>query len=128
MQPNNTAQTSNTLALDHQCESPTAKTLRHPSSTVPLAKELSDKAKVRHIFDDLQSGSLISIGQLCDNDCVALFTKYDVKICMDGKVIIVGQRNDVNGLWNVPLTPKETQTPQTQQSANGAIKSQNQEA
>ena len=73
-------------------------------ATVPLAKEpLSDKAKVGHIFDDLQSGSLISIGQLCDDDCVALFTKYDVKIYKDGKVITVGQRNDVNGLWNVPL-------------------------
>ena len=95
---------------------------------VPLAKELSTKAKVGHMFDGLQSGSLLSIGQLCDDDCVALFTKYDVKIYKDGKVIIVGQRNDVNGLWNVPLTPKETQTPQTQQSANGAIKSQNQEA
>jgi len=39
---------------------------------VPLAKELSTKAKVGHIFDSLQSGSLITISQLCNNDCVAL--------------------------------------------------------
>ena len=88
---------------------------------VPLAKELSTKAKTGHIFDDLKSGSLIFIGQLCDNDCIALFMKYNVKIYKDGKVIIVGQRNDVNGLWNVPLAPKETETPQVQHSANGAI-------
>jgi hypothetical protein len=65
---------------------------------VPLAKELSTKAKTGHIFDALKSGSLISIGQLCDDECIALFTKYDVKIYKDGKVIIVSQRNDVNGL------------------------------
>ena len=47
---------------------------------VPLAKELSTKAKTGHIFDDLKSGSLISIRQLCDDECIALFTKYDVKI------------------------------------------------
>ena len=47
---------------------------------VPLAKELSDQAKVGHIFDSLKSGSLISSGQLCDDDCIALFTKFNVKI------------------------------------------------
>ena len=57
-------------------------------ATVPLAKELSDKAKVGHIFDDLQSGSLISIGQLCNDNCVALFMKYDIQIYKDGKVVI----------------------------------------
>ena len=89
---------------------------------VPLAKELSTKAKTGHIFDDLKSGSLISIGQLCDDECIALFTKYGVKIYKDWKVIIVGQRNNVNGLWHIPLAPKETETPQVQHSANGAIR------
>jgi hypothetical protein len=89
---------------------------------VPLVKELSTKAKTGHIFDDRKSGSLISIRQLCDDDCIALFTKYDVKIYKDGKVIIVGQRNNVNCLWHIPLAPKETDTPQLQHSANGAIR------
>ena len=57
---------------------------------VPLATELSEEAKTGHIFNSLQSGSLISIGQLCDDDCVALFTKCKVKIIKDGKVIILG--------------------------------------
>jgi hypothetical protein len=59
---------------------------------------------------------------LCDDECIALFTKYDVKIYKNGKVIIVGQRNNVNGLWHIPLAPKETETPQVQHSANGAIR------
>jgi hypothetical protein len=89
---------------------------------VSLAKELSTKAKTGHIFDDLKAGSLISIRQLCDDDCIALFTKYNEKIYKDGKVIIVGQRNNVNGLWHIPLAPKETDTPHLQHSANGAIR------
>jgi hypothetical protein len=67
---------------------------------VPLAKEPLTKAKVGHIFDGLQSGSLISIGQLCDDDCVVLFTKYNVKIYKDGKVIIVGQRKYYPKRWS----------------------------
>ena len=47
---------------------------------IPLAKELSKEAKVGRVFDSLKSGSLISIGQLRDDDCVALFKKCAVKI------------------------------------------------
>jgi hypothetical protein len=71
---------------------------------------------------------LISLKQLCDDNCVALFTKYDVKIYKDGKVIIVGKRSPHSGLWTVPLAPKENlpapnaTTPKTvRHSANGAI-------
>jgi hypothetical protein len=85
-------------------------------ATVPLAKELSSKAKEGHIFDGLKSGSLLSIGQLCDDDCVALFTKYDVKIYKQGQIIIVGERDPNNGLWTLPIAPKPTI-----HRANGAI-------
>jgi hypothetical protein len=74
---------------------------------IPLAPELSADAKTGHLFNDLQSGTLISLGQLCDDECVALFTKYDVKIYKHGQVIIVRKRNPMNGLWNIPLAPKE---------------------
>ena len=72
---------------------------------------------------------LKSIGQVCDDDCVALFTKVNVNIYKDGIIIIVGKRNDTNGLWNIPLAPKAAPTPttmkksdvKTKQAANGAI-------
>ncbi len=97
--------------------------------TFSLATDLSESAKVGHLFNELKSGTLISLGQLCDDDCVALFTKYDVKIYKNGQIIIVGKRNLTNGLWNIPLAPKE-QTPPTMHknppktychAANGAI-------
>ena len=66
-------------------------------ATTPLAAPLSKQAQVGHIFDDLQ-GSLISIGQLCDDDCVALFPKSHVDIIKDGQILNKGKRNTTNGL------------------------------
>ena len=47
---------------------------------VPLAKELSKNTKKVYMFDDLQKGSLVSLGKLCDVDCIVIFTKYGVRI------------------------------------------------
>ena len=44
-------------------------------ATMPLAPQLSAQAKEAHVFKDLSSGPLVSIGRLCDDDCVALFSK-----------------------------------------------------
>jgi hypothetical protein len=51
----------------------------------------------------LKTGTLISLTQLCDDDCIAIFTKYDVQIIKDDQFIIKGQRM-TNGLWSVPIT------------------------
>jgi hypothetical protein len=81
---------------------------------------------VGHIFYSLKSGSLISIGQTCDDDCVALFTTYNVKIYKNGQVIMVGKRSITNCLcWDIPLAPKATPPPTIpnikQDSAIGAL-------
>ena len=47
------------------------------SMNLQLHPSLSRTAQKAHSFDHLKSGSLLSIGQLCDDDCVAIFTKYD---------------------------------------------------
>ena len=44
---------------------------------VPMASELSQVATQGHIMNSLQTGTLISIGQLCYDDCVAIFSKYN---------------------------------------------------
>ena len=100
-------------------------------ATIPLSNKRSQESQVGHIFNDLKSGSLISIGQLCTYDCVAIFTKYHVNIVKNGKIIIGGQQNPSNGLWKIPLVPKSRlvsfpqppQTPKPQHYlANGAIR------
>ena len=42
---------------------------------VPMAPELFKVATQGHITTSLQTGTLISIGQLCDDDCVARLSK-----------------------------------------------------
>ena len=46
---------------------------------LPLSDKLSQKEKVAFSFEELESGLFVSIGQLCDNDCIAIFSKFNVK-------------------------------------------------
>ena len=48
------------------------------SMQLRLHPSLSSKAQKAHSFNHLKSGSLLSIGQLCDDDYVAIFTKYNL--------------------------------------------------
>lgn len=53
------------------------------------------------------SGNLLSIGQLCDNNCTAHFSKTKVIIKnTNNKVVLQGPRNERTKLWkiDVPIT------------------------
>ena len=75
--------------------------------TLNLHPLLSEQATTAHVFDDLTNTSLLSVGQLCDDDCTAIFDKTVMKIVKNGTTVINGTRNNVDGLWdiNLPLTP-----------------------
>ena len=82
---------------------------------LPLSPRLSTTAQSAFVLDDLSTGTLVSLAQLCDDDCIALFTKYDVKIIKNNTVLITGTRTPT-GLWSLPLH----ETPQHQ--ANGILR------
>ena len=67
---------------------------------------VSSNATRARIFPDLKNSSLLSIGQLCDDDCFALFSKKYLTIFKDNELILFGHRNTTNGLWDVPMIPK----------------------
>ena len=69
---------------------------------LPLSPLLSDTAQKAFVLDDLRTGTLVSLAQLCDDDCLAIFSKFDVKIVKNQKIIITGTRTP-NGLWSIPL-------------------------
>jgi hypothetical protein len=69
---------------------------------LPLSKKLSSTAQSDFVLDDLKTGTLISLAKLCDDDCIAIFNKYDVKSVKDNEIIIKGNRMP-NGLWLLPL-------------------------
>ena len=70
--------------------------------TLPLSPLLSDVAQSAFVLDNLRTGTLVSLSQLCDDDCIAIFSKLDVKIVKKGIVLITGRRTS-NGLWTIPL-------------------------
>ena len=52
-----------------------------------------------HIFNDLQSGNLLSVGQLCDDGYEIKFTKDQVQFCKNNETCFTGKRNAENGMW-----------------------------
>ena len=69
-----------------------------------LSEKLSPTAQQALVLDDLRTGTLISLSQLCDDDCIAIFTRYNVEVIKNDRVIITGKR-EPNGLWSIPLLP-----------------------
>ena len=59
--------------------------------TLPLANDLYESAQLGHICDNLKSDPLIWTGQLCDDKCLALFSKHHAHIVKNGKIIITGK-------------------------------------
>ena len=69
-----------------------------------LENSLSAHAKNAQIFDGLHSASLISLGQLCDNDCIYILDKNKINILKGKTLIFKGHRNKTYGLWDIPIS------------------------
>ena len=50
----------------------------------------------------------MSIGQLCDARCIAIFDKIKLSIYKEGQLLLSGRRNPNNGLWDVPFDQNHT--------------------
>ena len=68
---------------------------------IPL-QNLSSQAKHAEIFPNLHS-SIISIGKLCDNECIFTFEKRKVIVSKYEDIIIEGYQEPTNGLWQFPI-------------------------
>jgi hypothetical protein len=75
------------------------------SGLLPNLHHLSKAARKAHIFKDLHSALLISLGQLCDNDCTITLNKQSLQVIKNNKVIMQGTRNVTDGLWDIPISP-----------------------
>ena len=67
------------------------------------------KTTTANIFDDkdLKNASLISLGQLCDDDCKVFLDKRKLAVYKNDKLIIHGSRNYSDRLWDVHFPTKE---------------------
>ena len=57
---------------------------------INLSPLLSTRDKLAHIFPHLQSGALISKGQLCDDGCTSTFTATTMALHKQGEVVLEG--------------------------------------
>jgi hypothetical protein len=85
-------------------------------------------AQSAHIFPKMQA-ALLSIPKLCDAGCTAHFSSTTVVVkTKDGTIALVGRRDPLTKLWEVPLAPhadehRPTKTPsQVSAFANSAHK------
>ena len=74
---------------------------------LPLSDLLSRKEKTAMILPHLKSASLVSIGQLCDDDWNVFLNKKESIAIKEDKIILKGIRNKYNGLWDISVW-KET--------------------
>jgi len=55
------------------------------------------------VFPHLSNESLLSIGQLCDQGCIAIFNKWKMYVFKDNALILTGSRSPQDGLWKIPF-------------------------
>jgi len=89
------------------------------TTTLPL-QSLSVPALTAHVVPD-STTPLLFIGQLCDNDCAAVFTKDKAHIIRGpgmnqwlqsipaNDIIMTGDRDGTDTLWHLPLHMTDTQ-------------------
>ena len=70
---------------------------------------LSKRAQKAHILPGLKNSSLISLGQLCDDNCVIKLTKSHLFVFKNNQLVLTGIPNNSDGLWDLPL-PQTTST------------------
>ena len=81
---------------------PNGQAIISTTSTQLAIPKIPPTANNARVFDGLKTGNLLSIGQLCDSNCQATFTKDKVTISnQDKQVVLEGPRDRRTGLWTV---------------------------
>lgn len=65
---------------------------------------LPPAATLAHIVPELNTHSLISIGQLCDAGCTAIVTSDRIDVEYNGTTVITGDRSNETTLWHMNHT------------------------
>jgi hypothetical protein len=74
--------------------------------TLPFSTDLTTTAKQATILNGLQSSSLISFGQLCDDNCEVLLRKQNCYVVKNKKIILQGRRNPYDKFWDINIPKK----------------------
>ena len=84
-------------------------TISDEDGFLPLPDQLSDVAKHAYIFEGITNSTLLSVGKFCDDGCEVLFTKELALITKNGEILLTGDRNPQDGLWDIHLPLQQGQ-------------------
>ena len=77
--------------------------------TLSLHQLLSQQAQKANDLQGLSNALLLLIDQLRDDDCIAVFDTRSLQIYKQGILMVKGQRNWTDGLWDVRIDqPQES--------------------
>jgi hypothetical protein len=80
---------------------PSGTTIQSSHTCNLLLTDLPHQARQAHILPGLVHNSLISVGQLCDNECSVTFTHNQMTVSINGKEVMYGSRDPKSRLWRV---------------------------
>jgi hypothetical protein len=92
---------------------------------IPALAALPAAARIAHIFPQMGNISLLSMGQLCDNGCKAIFERNRITVYFEDKIVMTGTRSrETNYLWYIdddhPAEPMHHAMQAINQSAKAA--------
>ena len=99
---------TSTLTVNKQC-------------TLPLHNNISNFAKSAYVVPRLKNSSLLSIGKLCDDNCIAMFTKTNLFVFKNNLLLLQGFRNKYDGLWDILFPKIASNTENTVKTKNHSI-------
>ena len=92
------------IALTRLIVLPNGDTISASSKRIlPISSKLSTQVRTAMILLGLNSASLISIDQLCDDECNIYLNKKTLIAVKDKEIILEGTRNHTDGLWDIPV-------------------------
>ena len=68
-----------------------------------LSKKLSAQSQWPTALPKLRSSSLVSLGQLCDDNCTIVLDKTKLVAIKNDEIILRERRNNLDGLWDIPI-------------------------
>ena len=74
------------------------------TESIPLQGSRSTHKKKSHVFDGINIPSLISLGQLYDDEFIAILDKNEINILKNNTVVLRGHRNRTDVLWDIPIS------------------------
>ena len=115
----NTPCSNNQKSSDvHQAILPDSRIMKETHGELLILNPLLKQAEfISHIFPHLQLEALISIGQLCNDVCIATFTATHLHLFQDGLALLEGSRSYTSGMYQINLTSNPTGIPIQNQSA-----------